>query len=349
MVRRVFFITTSILLFIFSLKLVLEGTDDLNKELQDTLASGPLGCLGLGWLLASVVLSGSPVAASALVLVRDGLLSAQESFAMIVGSRLGASFVVLALGALYDLRFSGKRGGAYVGALAFFVTATIYLPALGIGLLTIETGVIDHIGVRPPDVFVDVLDIAFGPVVAACKNLLVHLDIPVAWLVLVGVILIVVAFQVFDLALPKIDPLGGKLGQMATTIYRPSIGFLFGMLVTCITLSVSISLGLLVPLTVRGIIRRENLTPYILGANITTFSDTLAISLLVDHASAFAIVLCSIAIVTAISLPIVFFFYRPYERIIDSMSSLVVSRRWVLGVFLLGLLLLPLTLFLLSV
>jgi hypothetical protein len=51
--------------------------------------------LGLGWLGACLVLSGSPVAASSLALLDGGAIDRTQSFTMLTGSRLGAAFVVL--------------------------------------------------------------------------------------------------------------------------------------------------------------------------------------------------------------------------------------------------------------
>jgi Na+/phosphate symporter len=66
-------------------------------------------------------------------------------------------------------------------------------------------------------------------------------------------------------------------------------------------MSVSVSLSILVPLSDRGFIRRENLIPYILGANITTFIDTLLASVLLDNPLAFTIVLVQmVSIMTTI-------------------------------------------------
>ena len=58
-------------------------------------------------------------------------------------------------------------------------------------------------------------------------------------------------------------------------LYRPLVTFALGLAVTTLTMSVSVSLSVLVPLSARGYIRRENVIPYIMGANITTFVDTL--------------------------------------------------------------------------
>ena len=133
---------------------------------------------------------------------------------------------------------------------------------------------------------------------------------------------------------------------MATTIYRPSIAFVFGMVVTAMTLSVSVSLTLLVPLTVRGIVRRENLIPFILGANITPFMDTIVASLLVGHPAAFTVVASAVLVVTLITVPIVFVVYRPYEKIVDSLASWVTAERYHLIVFVVLLFALPLLLIL---
>ena len=62
---------------------------------------------------------------------------------------------------------------------------------------------------------------------------------------------------------------------MARILYRPVVTFLLGALVTLLTMSVSLSLSILVPLSMRGYVRRENVIPYVMGANITTFIDTL--------------------------------------------------------------------------
>src|SRR3712207_9143059 len=71
--------------------------------------------LGLGWLGACLVLSGSPVAASSLALLDGGAIDRTQSFTMLTGSRLGAAFVVLVVRVVYAARGRGsaaKRRGA---------------------------------------------------------------------------------------------------------------------------------------------------------------------------------------------------------------------------------------------
>ncbi len=329
----------SFFLFVLGLQLIKCGARPLTSWFKPEGVATVRGALGAGWLLACVVLSGSPVAGISLSLLDKGDLNPQESFGMITGSRLGASFVVLVIGFGYDLRARKDRGGVYVGALALITTAVTYIPAFFLGYWVLEKGWIDGVRLSLPDGFISILDVCVKPVVD-CTGLALQ---PWGQSVL-GVFVLVAAFKLFDGFLPVIDPTGGKLSRMATTIYRPWITFLFGMLVTSFTLSVSVSLTVLVPLTARGLVRRENLIPYIMGANITTFIDTLIASLLLDNPRGFTVVLCEMASVTAVSLPIVFLTYRPYERLVDGLAKAITRDNFRLTLFVVGLFAVPLIL-----
>jgi Na+/phosphate symporter len=330
-------IALSLYLFILGLELIKGGVRPLRDLFKDSGISTMGGALGLGWLGACVVLSGSPVAAISLALLDKELLDPLGSFAMINGSRLGASFVVLVVGFIYDWRARRQTGGVYVGALALITTATIYVPAFFLGSFVLKAGWLDGVRFGLASEIDSVLDVILRPAVRLADQW-----VPPWGQAVAGIVLIVSAFKIFDGFLPVIDPTGGRLSKMATTIYRPWITFLFGGLVTSITLSVSVSLTLLVPLTARGLVRRENLIPYIMGANITTFVDTLFASLLLKNQAAFTVVFCEICAVTAFSLPVVFLAYRPYERIVDGWARAVTRDRRRLGAFVLALFLIPL-------
>jgi Na+/phosphate symporter len=74
--------------------------------------------------------------------------------------------------------------------------------------------------------------------------------------------------------------------------------FLVGCAVTLLTLSVSVSLTLLVPLVAKGHLRRANTLPYIAGANITTLADTLVAAILIGNQDAVRVVVAVTAVVT---------------------------------------------------
>src|SRR5690606_128583 len=125
-----------------------------------------------------------------------------------------------------------------------------------------------------------------------------------------------------------IDPENSRFGNVANAVYRPLVMFGVGALFTSITLSVSVSLTLLVPLTSRGFVRRENIVPYIMGANITTFIDTLVASLLLNSPRAFTIVFVEVASVTLFSLLILATNYTLYQRTMNRMLQWILKDNW---------------------
>ena len=81
-------------------------------------------------------------------------------------------------------------------------------------------------------------------------------------------------------------------------------------------MSVSISLTLLIPLSLKGYIRRDAIIPYVMGANISTWVDTLVAALLLDTPRAFTIVFTEMVVGARVSLFVLIFLYKPYSRAI---------------------------------
>src|SRR5690606_7438924 len=94
-------------LFILALEVIKAGAAGLVPVLDSINVTGAANATGFGWLFAYVVLSGSPVAAIGVSLFAEGVFSQEETFAIIAGSRFGASFIVLAVGFVYYVR--GRR------------------------------------------------------------------------------------------------------------------------------------------------------------------------------------------------------------------------------------------------
>src|SRR5687767_7661772 len=100
----------AIFLFILAIQLMKEGAQSIAPRLQGTFpVDNMISTLGLGWLGAYLVLSGSPVAAVALTLFAAGATNELQTFTMLTGSRLGASFIVLLVGFLYAIRSRNRK------------------------------------------------------------------------------------------------------------------------------------------------------------------------------------------------------------------------------------------------
>ncbi len=103
--------------------------------------------------------------------------------------------------------------------------------------------------------------------------------------------------------------------------------FLLGCLVATLTLSVSVALTVLVPLAVKGYVKRDEALPYIMGANITTLADTLVVAMLQPTPAAAQVVLAEAIGVTIVSLIILAFFYAPVKRGVLGLDTFLVIEQ----------------------
>jgi Na+/phosphate symporter len=342
-VSRVALFIASLYLFILAISMMKEGACGLAPLVQNALdVNNTANALGFGWLFAYVIMSGSPVAAAALTFFDAGVIDQIGAFAMITGSRLGASFIVLVIGFLYVLRGRDRSNSLGMGLLSLSVTATTYLPALLLGAFLIKTGALDHLQLHSGALLTSIIDFAIDPLINLLDNWL-----PSWMLFVVGIGIIMFSFNLFDKCLPQMTIKESRVGWMSRLVYRPAVMFALGALVTLISMSVSVSLSILVPLSNRGFVRRENVIPYIMGANITTFIDTLLAAVLLNNPPAFTIVLVEMFSVTVVSLIILSTIYSGYlHRMMEFVVATTASNRN-LAIFMALIFLVPILLMLL--
>lgn len=340
---KVLLFMASLALFILAILLMKEGARALIPLVRDNFqVNNPANSLGFGWLFAYTIMSGSPVAAAALTFLDAGAITATSTFTMITGSRFGASFIVLFIGFIYVLRGNDQSSGLGMGLLSLSVTFTTYILGLVVGIAMLQSGILEGVRLGTGGHLNSVLDAVFGPVVDQIVNVL-----PSWSLFLVGLGIIMVSFNLFDRCLPQMTLKESQVGRVSRMVYRPWVMFLLGAGITTISMSVSVSLSILVPLSNRGFIRRENVIPYIMGANITTFIDTLVASLLISHPAAFTVVLAEMLSITLVSMIILATAYRRYERAMLSFVSWVTRRKRNLTIFMVSIFVVPLLLMLL--
>lgn len=309
--------------FIFALGLMKEGAHALTPLLRGSLAvSNAADSLGLGWLMAYVIQSGSPVAAAAVSLQSAGTLTPLQGFMMIAGSRVGAGLMILQIGLLYALRGHERWTALTAGVLTLLLTGSILLVSVPLGLLVLQQGWLDSVEIPALQSLADGINLLLEPLIRPLAALL-----PGWALFVLGVGLVTLSFKLLDNALPQINLKETGMGQINRLIYRPGIMFLLGLAVTMVTMSVSISVGILVPLSARGYMRRENIIPYILGANISTLVDTLIAALLLGDPATVTVVLTHMVGATVVSLPIALLFYQPYERVISGALAWITAGK----------------------
>ena len=322
--RKIGLFILSLFLFLLAITLMKEGARALTPLVRDGFnVTNPANSLGFGWLFAYIVMSGSPVAAAALTFFDAGVISQLSTFTMITGSRLGASFIVLFIGFIYVLRGRNKSTSLSMGLLSLTVTGSTYVLALFVGVAFLQSGVLDGMQLQSGALLNSLTDFIFDPLAALFLSFL-----PRWALFLVGLGIILVSFNMFDKCLPEMTIKESQVGQVSRLVYRPAIMFLLGAAVTMVSMSVSVSLSILVPLSHRGFVRRENVIPYIMGANITRFVDTLLPAVLLNNPPAFTVVLVEMLSIVIVSLLILTFIYKPYQKgVLNLVEWITVDNR----------------------
>ena len=342
--RRVAALLAGLLFLVGALQLMKTGAASLDV-LQDgsILVENALSTLGLGWLGALLVLSGSPVAATSLALVAAGEgtgaargVTELEGFTMLTGSRLGAAFVVLLVAVVYALRSGeGKRRAPLSTAvLALTATAVVYVPAAFLGAALLSWGPFASLELGFPGQLVDLIDIVYGRVVDEADR-----SLPPFLIFAAGLGALLLAFRLIDAALPDLDD--AAVSSRPDWLRRKWPMFGLGCAVALVTMSVSVALTILVPLVAKNVVRREHVLPYIMGANITTLGDTMFVAFALDSPAAVRIVLAEVIAAGTISVLLLAFAYPLLWTALWETQAWVTRTRRRLALFTLAILLVP--------
>jgi hypothetical protein len=341
LVGKFLFFIPAIFLFILAIQLMKAGAAAVGPTIQGQFpfANG-FSTMGTGWLGAYLVLSGSPVAATAISLFGAGTLSSLQTFTMLSGSRLGASFIVLLTGFLYAMRNPrARREPLGIGIQAMTMTAITYLPGMLIGYIILREGALNWVDWHASGKLEAAFAKVYGPFVDFAEA---HLP---GWaLFVVGIGTILLAFSLIDRVLPEMN--SQSASRHTSWLKKPWTMFLLGCIVATLTLSVSVALTVLVPLAVKGYVKRDEALPYIMGANITTLADTLVVAMLQHTPVAARIVLAEAIGVTIVSLLILLFIYGPVKRAVIGLDDWLVSKNIRLAGFVVVLFLIPIALLL---
>ncbi|HET7481703.1 MAG TPA: hypothetical protein VFK89_02460 [Actinomycetota bacterium] len=330
-------VLVALFFFVGALQLMKTGAAALDILNQGGLLVHNAGAtLGLGWVGALFVLSGSPMAATALTLVAAHSITEIEGFTMLTGSRLGAAFVVLVVAVIYALRGGeGERlKPVSTAIMALSTTAVIYIPAAFIGFTILRLPAFHSMNLQFPNQFADLIDLVYG-------GILDRVEAWPAWIVFLGGLgVLLLSFKLIDAVMPELneETLGERRVQW---LRRKWPMFALGSLVALITMSVSVALTVLVPLVAKKYVKREDIIPYIMGANITTLGDTMLAAFALHSAAAVRIVLAEVMATSVLSVLVLAFFYPQLRRGIFTIQRTILKSKPRLAAFTVGLFLVP--------
>ena len=343
--RRMIVGAIALWMFLVAIAVMKEGAAPLGDLLRGSILTDSIpSTLGFGWLGAMLVMSGSPVAVAALTMLGGDAITAAQALAMLTGSRLGASFVVLTVAFLYAMRSEPaggrRRASVSIGIYCLVLTAIVYLPALAIALPLLRSGALDPIDLAAPGAVLDIVDTLIGPVVDLVVSIVPTTP---GLLFLAGLAILLVSVRLVDLALPEAAD-AAHLEDHTDWRSRKWRMFAVGSLVALVTMSVSVALTVLVPAVAKGYFRRRQVMPYIMGANITTLGDTLLTAFLVGRVDAVHVVLAELMTITVITVLLLAFAYPTLQVQVTRFTDWILDSRARLSTFIVTLFVVPLLL-----
>jgi Na+/phosphate symporter len=138
-----------------------------------------------------------------------------------------------------------------------------------------------------------------------------------------GLVLLIVSFKLVDVLMPELTEEQLQGSRMNWLRHKWPM-FALGIVATVATMSVSVALTILVPLVAKGYVKREDLIPYIVGADLGTLVDKLIVAFIVGigvknpelAASPVRIILAEIIGTATVGLFIMGFAYKPFRSAI---------------------------------
>lgn len=333
----------TLILFVFALQILRDAGSTLGPRLNESLrgfVTGEPSALGASWLASYLLMNGSVVAAVALTFFEQAAVNFTELFMMLTGSRLGAAGIIVAVGAVdyFQKRAFTLRKACSMGVLVFVVTHLQTIPAALLGYLPAKL-VPDGVGAllgfsraRLP------MPEGIGAITEGVVDVL---GPPVS--LIAGVLVLLAALKTFDQITDGVD-LGAIRDRYFEFLTNRWWSFLFGLVLTSITLSVGFSLAVVVPLYNRGFVENREVIPYVMGANIGTLFDTILVALFVHVPGGLAAVLLFVLSTGAVTL-LFLFRHEKFARLSVLLADWTVREHWRFMLFLVSLAVVPTLLF----
>ncbi|MFT4869183.1 MAG: sodium-dependent phosphate cotransporter [Colwellia polaris] len=340
-IKRIGYAVGAISLFIMALQLLSTSTGDLTPVLEQSLKpllDNDLNSLGAGWITAYLTLNGTTGAAIGLSLFHSGIITSTQLLTMLSGSRLAAAFVVILIGVLEY--FQGKadsiKDSTSIGMICFLIAYTIYTPAIMLSYFYSKNFPTGFLNLSGPAFLQNSLLSVFTP----ATNTIASITGPgLGFFVAIG--LLILALRIFGLAFNGLNAESLRGNYLQYLMGSKWIAFATGSILTLLTTSVSLSLGIIVPLYNEGFIKRQEIIPYIMGANLATMISFVISAMIVGTKEGMAQVLVltgGIFVITTLAL----IFYKQYFQLLQKMFDALVTRTPVMIAFIVTLVAVPL-------
>jgi solute carrier family 34 (sodium-dependent phosphate cotransporter) len=298
-VRNTVFILAALLIFLFSLDLMIASLQQLGEVATEWIllaTSNPFTGLFIGLLLTAIVQSSSATTSIVVALVASGSITLQTAVPIIMGANIGTTIT----STIVSLSFIAKKkefkravaAGTYHDFFNILTTIILFPLEYYFGFLSGMARSLATTFFHEPTnrVAVDFSFLAglFEGVVSFLKNTINNGFV----LGIFSIILLFGSILFFRKIITRILGFSSQ-GKLQRFFFKSTIqSFGWGLLTTSIIRSSTVTTSLVVPLVAQKVVKLKSAVPFILGANIgttitaflvATFNSNAAISIAIAH------------------------------------------------------------------
>jgi sodium-dependent phosphate cotransporter len=280
-------------LFVLSIGMIKKASGVFAPSIRDYLFGnvGPLKAVSLGWFSTAIAQSSGAVSSVVITFTGNSIVDLPTAIYILVGASLGTTITALIISLVTvsskrkDFRHGFEIGLCYAiySAILIFVVLVLeyFFGLFSMVSLFLAEGLQGRVRyLQIPDLIGIITDPLVGPLFERFNSLLLFLGS-----------FVVLIFTLRFIGGSVVDVFGGEdeSRRFINRHFDSKIkAYFLGVVLTAIVFSSSITIGLLVPLAVARLIGLRRSIPFILGADLGTFSDTLLVALIVGKTSAIA-------------------------------------------------------------
>lgn len=332
---RILLFTVSIYIFLLSIKVMGAGFKGMGSGFSENLlgtVENPLAALFVGILATSIVQSSSSTTSITVALVGSETLPIENAIPIIIGANIGTSVTntIVSLGHIRrSAQFERALSAAVVHDIFNMMAASLLFPIEVLTRRTRGIGLIEY--------FASVLSSSFygtaGTKLSKPLDFILKppsefiLEFIPAWAaILLALGCLFLALKIITDSMQLL--MDSKIQRVLDKYLFKTAGtaFLFGMILTAVVQSSSVTTSIMVPMVGGGILNIEQIFPYTLGANIGTTITAILAALATDNEDALTVAFAHL-IFNILGIITIYPFKRIPISLAKRMGTFVVGHR----------------------
>lgn len=294
-IKLVFFVY----LFIFSIELLKKSSLFLAPNIKNFLAQGitPIKAISVGWFATSIVQSSGAVSSLTATFAGNNLIGLQTAVYILIGATLGTAITALIISLIIftkkrrDFRHGFEIGLCYSIYCFFLMCIVFFLEFFFQFFSKTSFFLASFLNEKTSLLKIpNIIGFITSPVIEPLFN-----KIQKPFLLILAFVCLLLALRYIGKSI--IDVFGGEhktkkfINKYFESKYK---AYIIGVILTALVFSSIITIGLLVPLAVSRLINLKKAIPFILGANLGTFTDVFLASIIIGKTLALATAITSL-------------------------------------------------------